>query len=450
MTSYTHTPQAEDQKSSDSPSGSSRLVIDVRGISKIFGQRTVVNSLDLQVSRGEIFGFLGPNGSGKTTFIRMLCGLLRPDAGSGTCLGFDVIDEAHRIKPLVGYMTQRFSLYEDLTVTENLTFAARMYRIENIRSTVQQSLDRMGLRRFEWHLAGQLSGGWKQRVALAACTLHNPKLLLLDEPTAGVDPGARRDFWEEVHLLAEEGITSLISTHYMDEAERCNRLAYIAYGDLLAQGTGAELIASSGLTTWRVTADDPHHTARGLRDKAGVEQVAAFGNELHVSGKDAVALQAAISRIEAAGARCQLIETGLEEVFIALMQSHQPAESPAGELAREDKQKGDTGHSKRGGHSTTNAGQKTAPQQPDQSGNTARSAQQQVPPASKKQGASPSTAASGATRQNSAPPDSTKQDETVLSGSSPAVTGPQKSRQAESKVESPTPVPPPKNKDGSR
>ncbi|WP_051363890.1 ABC transporter ATP-binding protein [Oleidesulfovibrio alaskensis] len=300
------------------------LVIDVRGITKSFGRRTVVNQLDLQVRRGEIFGFLGPNGSGKTTFIRMLCGLLRPDSGSGTCLGFDVLREAHRIKPLVGYMTQRFSLYEDLTVTENLTFAARMYQVADPARAVESSLDRMGLRRFAGQLAGQLSGGWKQRVALAAGTLHSPRLLLLDEPTAGVDPGARRDFWDQVHMLAEEGITSLISTHYMDEAERCNRLAYIAYGNLLAQGTGEELIAASGLNTWRVTAQEPHHAARALRGRPGVEQVAAFGNALHVSGKNAGLLRETMMLLESEGAACRPVETGLEEVFISLMQSHSP------------------------------------------------------------------------------------------------------------------------------
>jgi ABC-2 type transport system ATP-binding protein len=185
----------------------------------------VVNDIALQVRTGEIYGFLGPNGSGKTTFIRMLCGLLRADAGSGTCLGYDVITESKEIKRHVGYMTQKFSFWEDLSIAENLDFVARMYGVKDRSETVRQSIERLGLKGRQKQLAGQLSGGWKQRLALAACLIHEPKLLLLDEPTAGVDPKARRDFWEQIHVLADEGLTFLITTHYMDEAERCHRLA---------------------------------------------------------------------------------------------------------------------------------------------------------------------------------------------------------------------------------
>src|SRR5215213_9386392 len=213
------------------------IAIDVKGMTKRFGDRTVVNDIALQVRTGEIFGFLGPNGSGKTTFIRMLCGLLRADAGSGTCLGYDVITETEEIKRHVGYMTQKFSFWEDLSIAENLEFVARMYGVKNRRQAVKDSLDRLGLSERKDQLAGQLSGGWKQRLALAACLIHEPQLLLLDEPTAGVDPKARRDFWEEIHQLAGKGLTFLIATHYMDEAERCHRLAYIAYGNLLTHGT---------------------------------------------------------------------------------------------------------------------------------------------------------------------------------------------------------------------
>src|SRR3954471_24393723 len=228
------------------------FAIDVTGVTKRFGSQTVVNAIDLQVRRGEIYGFLGPNGSGKTTFIRMLCGLLTPDGGSGTCLGFDVLKEQDTIKRHVGYMTQRFSYYEDLSIRENLDFIARVYDVPDRRGAVDHSLERLGLQNRSAQLAGQLSGGWKQRLALAACLIHTPQLLLLDEPTAGVDPKARRDFWEEVHQLAASGLTVLITTHYMDEAERCHRLAYLAYGKLLAHGTLKQVLDGAPLTTWTV------------------------------------------------------------------------------------------------------------------------------------------------------------------------------------------------------
>jgi ABC-2 type transport system ATP-binding protein len=295
-------------------------VIDVRAMTKSFGGKTVVRNVEMQVGRGEVYGFLGPNGSGKTTFIRMLCGLLRPDSGSGVCLGYDVIKESERIKPQVGYMAQRFSLYEDLTVSENLHFVARMYGLRDRTRAVARCLERMGLVPYTKHLAGQLSGGWKQRLALAACILHEPKLLLLDEPTAGVDPGARRDFWDEVHELAAEGITALISTHYMDEAERCHRLAYIAYGDLLAAGTPEELVASSGLTTWAASGDDLHGLSAQLRGLPGVDQVVVFGNTLHVSGRDAEVLEGSIEPFLGGEYRWEKIRTSLEEIFINLME----------------------------------------------------------------------------------------------------------------------------------
>jgi ABC-2 type transport system ATP-binding protein len=299
-------------------------VIDVCGLSKSFDGKGVVNSLSMRVRRGEIFGFLGPNGSGKTTFIRMLCGLLRPDSGSGTCLGYDVLTQADLIKPHVGYMAQRFSLYEDLTVRENLDFTARMYGLPDRAQVVDACLARMGLTRYEHQLAGSLSGGWKQRLALSACTLHGPKLLLLDEPTAGVDPGARRDFWDEVHKLASQGVTALISTHYMDEAERCHRLAYIAYGDLLAQDTLEGIVDNAGLCTWSVAGPGLPELAERLRGLPGVDQVVAFGNSLHVSGQDAELLGAALAPVQAQSGRdWKLIRTSLEEVFIHLMRGQQ-------------------------------------------------------------------------------------------------------------------------------
>jgi ABC-2 type transport system ATP-binding protein len=293
-------------------------VIAVQGLTKRYGDKTVVDGLDMRVRRGEIFGFLGPNGSGKTTSIRMLCGLLTPDAGTGRTLGFDIVRESAQIKRRVGYMTQRFGLYDDLTIRENLDFIARMYGMDRRRERVEQTLTRLGLTERSSQLAGNLSGGWKQRVALAACMLHEPQLLLLDEPTAGVDPQARRTFWEEIHALAEHGVTVLVSTHYMDEAERCHRLAYIAYGRLLASGTPAELIAQAGLHSWEGHGAEVVKLAPQIEATAGVELVTRFGNSLHASGRDAAALDAAIHRFGQAGDWRPLPAT-LEDVFIFLM-----------------------------------------------------------------------------------------------------------------------------------
>jgi ABC-2 type transport system ATP-binding protein len=299
------------------------LAIDVHGMTKRFGDRTVVNDIALQVRMGEIYGFLGPNGSGKTTFIRMLCGLLRADGGGGTCLGHDVITESEIIKRQVGYMTQRFSFWEDLSIAENLDFVARMYGVKDRRAAVQRSIEQLGLSGRQRQLAGELSGGWKQRLALAACLIHQPKLLLLDEPTAGVDPKARRDFWEQIHHLAAEGLTFLITTHYMDEAERCHRLAYIAYGNLLANGTVQEVVDQVGLTTWSVSGPDLLSLAEGIRHQPGVQQAVAFGTSLHVSGEDAAALEQAIMPFRREPYTWRQIPSGLEDVFIHLMDRSQ-------------------------------------------------------------------------------------------------------------------------------
>ena len=297
-----------------------QLVIDVHGLSKSFGGRPVVRDVDIQVRRGEICGFLGPNGSGKTTTIRMLCGLLTPDAGEGTCLGYDIRRQAPLIKREVGYMTQKFSLYEDLSIRENLDFVARMYEVPDRNTVVDRTLEQLGLVGRQKQLAGSLSGGWKQRLALAACILHNPRLLLLDEPTAGVDPKARREFWDEIHRLAAGGLTVLVSTHYMDEAERCHAIAYIAYGRLLVRGTVDSVVRDSGIATWEVTGPDPIALARTLEDSPGIDMVVPFGNTLHVSGLDAAALDQAIAPLRTDPAlRWTPAEPGLEDVFIALM-----------------------------------------------------------------------------------------------------------------------------------
>jgi ABC-2 type transport system ATP-binding protein len=302
------------------PPPDSAIAIDVRGLSKSFSGRLVVQDLSMQVRRGSIYGFLGPNGSGKTTTIRMLCGLLTPDSGEGTCLGFDIRRDSDRIKRRVGYMTQRFSLYQDLSVRENLEFVARLYAMPDARGAARDMIRRLGLSGREEQLAGELSGGWKQRLALGACTLPGPELLLLDEPTAGVDPKARRDFWNEIHALAAGGLTVLVSTHYMDEAERCHEIAYIAYGHLLTRGTVEDVIARSGLVTWTVNGPGLQDISGELSRVPGVDMVAPFGNSLHVSGRDEAALDAAIAPLRSrAGLAWHRTAPSLEDVFIDLM-----------------------------------------------------------------------------------------------------------------------------------
>ncbi len=294
--------------------------IDVTGLCKSFEGKRVVDDFGIQVPRGTIYGFLGPNGSGKTTTIRMLCGLLTPDSGTGTCLGFDLRREQAAIKRRVGYMTQRFSLYEELSIAENLNFIARVYAVPRRRQAVAEALADLGLNQRSGQLAGTLSGGWKQRLALAACLIHRPELLLLDEPTAGVDPKARREFWDQIHDLAAQGLTVLISTHYMDEAERCHRLGYIAYGRLLAQGTADEVVRRSGLSTWQVTGTDVLLLANELRARRGIEMVVPFGAALHVSGVDAAALDEAIAPYrERPELQCRRVPAGLEDAFIRFM-----------------------------------------------------------------------------------------------------------------------------------
>lgn len=302
-------------------SASGALAIDVKGLTKIFGGKTAVDHIDIAVPEGEVWGFLGPNGSGKTTTIRMLCGLLSADDGQGTCLGLDFRTQAEAIKRQVGYMTQKFSFWEDLSIRENLEFVARLYDIAHPRARVDQTLARLGLTHRQQQLAGQLSGGWKQRMALAACMLHEPRLLLLDEPTAGVDPKARRDFWEEIHALSDQGLTVLVSTHYMDEAERCDRIVYILNGKLVARGSVAEVIAASGLSTFTIEGEDVRQLIHDLEGRPGVDHAGFFGAALHVSGRDPAALEAAVAPY--LGRRDLVIQKtppSLEDVFIHLQE----------------------------------------------------------------------------------------------------------------------------------
>ncbi|MDX8458148.1 ABC transporter ATP-binding protein [Mesorhizobium humile] len=296
-------------------------VIDVRGLVKRFGDKTVVDHVTMTVAEGEIVGFLGPNGSGKTTTIRIMCGLLTPDEGDGTVLGFDIRTDALKIKREVGYMTQKFSFYEDLTIGENLEFVARLYQLRPVEQYVARTLEELGLASRRNQLAGTLSGGWKQRLALAACIMHKPKLLLLDEPTAGVDPKARREFWDEIHRLAGGGLTVLVSTHYMDEAERCHRISYISYGKMLATGTVDEVVRNAGLTTFVLQGPLLDQVAEALQGRPGVDQVAPFGATLHVVGSDKAALEKALADVEKEHEDVTVTpgETSLEDVFIQFM-----------------------------------------------------------------------------------------------------------------------------------
>ncbi|MFD2368325.1 ABC transporter ATP-binding protein [Pseudoduganella sp. GCM10020061] len=303
---------------------SAPVAIDVRGLTKRYGARTVVRSVDLQVARGAIYGFLGPNGSGKTTTIRMLCGLLTPDEGEGHCLGFDLRTQARRIKREVGYMPQRFGLYDDLSIEENLDFVAAVYQVPGRRDRVDRALAQLGLAQRRGQLAGTLSGGWKQRLALAACLLHDPQLLLLDEPTAGVDPSARRMFWDHLHILAAHGMTVLVSTHYMDEAERCHALAFISQGRLLARGTAAELVSHAGLSV-REAGGSPlalAALAEAIGSAPGLRGVAAFGANLRILAQSDAELDAALAPVQGLiareGIRIARAEPGLEDAFIAL------------------------------------------------------------------------------------------------------------------------------------
>lgn len=294
--------------------------IDVRGLTKRFGTRTIVDNVDIRLKSGTVCGFLGPNGSGKTTIIRMLCGLLAADGGEGQCLGLDFRRDAEAIRRQTGYMTQKFGWYEDLTIRENLDFIARLFAVPARRAAVDGALERLGLESRRNHLAGSLSGGWKQRLALAMCLIHRPRLLLLDEPTAGVDPKARREFWDEIHTLAADGITVLVSTHYMDEAERCHELIYLAYGQVLARGTEADIIRAAGLDIWLLHGARAREAAARLQGHPAVAGISAFGSRYHITARDAPALQDAVAQLALPDALLTRQPAGLEDIFIHLLE----------------------------------------------------------------------------------------------------------------------------------
>lgn len=298
------------------------FVIDVTHLSKSFGKLPAVQDVQLQVKKGEIFGFLGPNGSGKTTTLRMLCGLLKPDSGKGHCLGYDILTESLKIKNHVGYMTQQFSYYDDLTVVENLEFVARVFQIQNATKKIRKTIEEFNFDGRQNQFAGNLSGGWKQRLALAAALLHQPDLLLLDEPTAGVDPEARRQFWDKINELSAEGITTLVSTHYMDEAERCTRLAYIAEGHLLEHGTPQQIIQHVGLSTYKIQGEGLNQLYKQLKFSEKNLQLLRFGEALHISSIDAHHLDTIIIKLrEQKMYQIEKIETNLEDIFIHLIET---------------------------------------------------------------------------------------------------------------------------------
>lgn len=295
-------------------------VIDAHNLSKSFGNHKAVEDVTIQVPKGKIYGFLGPNGSGKTTTIRMMCGLLTPDSGQGTCIGYNIRTDSEEIRLRTGYMTQKFSYWEDLSVRENLEFVADMFSLKRKKEKIEKAILAMGLENNQNQLAGSLSGGWKQRLALTASTLHDPELLLLDEPTAGVDPIARREFWDEIHKLASDGITVLVSTHYMDEAERCHEIIYIAGGRIITQGTVEEVIANTGLTTWIVSGNKLGLLQEELKLNPVVSSIAPFGGSLHISGMDGKALKIAIKPyLNDSAYNWELAAPSMEDAFIHYM-----------------------------------------------------------------------------------------------------------------------------------
>jgi ABC-2 type transport system ATP-binding protein len=310
-------------------------IIETRSLSRRFGSLIAVRDVSLQVTRGEIFGVLGPNGAGKSTTIRMLCGILDPSGGAGTVVGYDIATQAERIKERIGYMTQRFSLYEDLSVYENLWFYAGIYGVARSRrrARVEQVLERSGLGARRKQIAGTLSGGWKQRVALASATIHEPPLLFLDEPTAGVDPVSRREFWEQIHTLAAEGTSVLLTTHYMDEAERCHRLAFIFRGQVLDVGTPEQIVERRALRALELELERPREAAELLRRQPEVDEVAHYGHVLRLTTRRGVEPEPFVRRL--LESRGMLIKSAnssrvsVEDAFVSMVREDEEGRSRA-------------------------------------------------------------------------------------------------------------------------
>jgi ABC-2 type transport system ATP-binding protein len=319
----------------DTKQGDAQPIIETRSLSRRFGSLVAVKDVSLQVTRGEIFGVLGPNGAGKSTTIRMLCGILDPSGGSGTVVGYDIATQAERIKERIGYMTQRFSLYEDLSVVENLTFYAGIYGVPRARrrARVEQVLEQSGLSARKKQIAGTLSGGWKQRVALASATIHEPPLLFLDEPTAGVDPVSRREFWEQIHRLASEGTTVLLTTHYMDEAERCHRLAFIFRGQVLDIGTPEQIIERRALRALELETDKPREAADLLRSQPEVDEVAHYGHVLRLTTRGGIEpgpfVHALLERHGIVVQSSTASRVSVEDAFVSMVRQDEAARAQA-------------------------------------------------------------------------------------------------------------------------
>ncbi len=306
-------------------------VIETERLERRFGSLIAVRDVSLKVARGTIFGVLGPNGAGKSTTIRMLCGILTPSGGSGRVVGFDIVREAESIKQNIGYMTQRFSLYEDLSVEENLKFYAGIYGVPRRKQSarLEQVLESSGLRDRRRQLAGTLSGGWKQRVALASATIHEPRLLFLDEPTAGVDPVSRREFWEQIHHLAEAGTSIVVTTHYMDEAERCHEIAFIFRGQLLDTGTPRQIVERRGLRAAEIEIEGAGELVPKLRADARVEEIAHYGHLIRLCTKDHADPLRVLADVLPGGAEpatdAREVRPTVEDAFVSMVREEEAA-----------------------------------------------------------------------------------------------------------------------------